>query len=53
MFALVESGSITKMLNGNKGITIRMTLNTLEQYTLYGLRQKEMLSVSILLNDDT
>ena len=22
MFALVESGSITKMLNGNKGITI-------------------------------
>ena len=22
MFALVESGSITKMMNGNKGITI-------------------------------
>jgi len=46
MFALVESGSITKYLNGNKGIN-RMILNILEQYTLYGLRQKEMLLVSI------
>ena len=49
MFALVESGSITKLLSGNKGITIDGVQHSLEQYLLYGQKQREMLSVSILL----
>ena len=40
MFALVESGSITQMPNGNKGIQIG-DVNTLQQSILYGVKQKE------------
>ena len=49
MFALVESGSITKMLNGNKGIQIGDLKYPRAIYTLW-TEQREMPSVSILLN---
>ena len=40
MFALVESGSITQMPKGNKGITLN-GINTLHLFILYGQKQKE------------
>jgi len=44
MFALVESGSITKMLSGNRGITIG-NVQYPNLYLLYGPSLKEKLLV--------
>ena len=46
MFAIVESGSITSMPRGNKGITLNGNKYP-AQILHYGQKQKEMLLVSI------
>ena len=42
MFAVVESGKITSMLRGNKGITIGDNQYSVLVYLLCGVRVKEM-----------
>ncbi len=45
MFALVESGSITKMLSGNKGITIGDLQYPKEIFTLWTKSEREAIGV--------
>jgi len=45
MFALVESGSITKMLSGNKGITIGDLQYPKEIFTLWSKSEREAIGI--------
>ena len=47
MFAIVESGSITSMPRGNKGIQIGDIKHSADILQISGLKVKEMLSVFI------
>ena len=42
MFAIVESGSITSMIRGNKGVEINGIKHSGFLYLLYGVKVKEM-----------
>ena len=53
MFALVESGSITKMLNGNKGITIDGIQHPRAIYTLWTEAERNALGIYEVVFDDT
>ena len=53
MFALVESGSIIKMLNGNKGITIDGIQHPRAIYTLWTEAERNALGIYSIVYDDT
>ena len=53
MFALVESGSIIKMLNGNKGITIDGIQHPRAIYTLWTEAERNALGIYEVVFDDT
>jgi hypothetical protein len=53
MFALVESGSITKYLNGNKGITIGDNQYPKAIYTLWTEAERNAISIYSIVYDDT
>jgi hypothetical protein len=53
MFALVESGSITKMLNGNRGITIDGIQHPRAIYTLWTEAERNALGIYEVVFDDT
>ena len=53
MFALVESGSITKMLNGNKGITIGDLQYPRAIYTLWTEAERNAIDIYTVEYDDT
>jgi hypothetical protein len=53
MFALVESGSITKMLNGNKGITLNDLQYPRAIYTLWTESERNAIGIYEVVFDDT
>ena len=53
MFALVESGSITKYLNGNKGITIGDNQYPKAIYTLWTEAERNAINIYSIVYDDT
>ena len=53
MFALVESGSITKMLNGNKGIQIGDLKYPRAIYTLWTEAERNAINIYVIEIDDT
>jgi len=53
MFALVESGSITKMLNGNRGITIDSIQHPRAIYTLWTEAERNALGIYTVEYDDS
>ena len=53
MFALVESGSITKYLNGNKGITIGDNQYPKAIYTLWTEAERNAISIYSIVYDNT
>ena len=53
MFALVESGSITKMLNGNKGITIDGIQHPRAIYTLWTEAERNALGIYTVEYDNS
>ena len=53
MFALVESGSIIKMLRGNKGITIDGIQHPRAIYTLWTEAERNALGIYSIVYDDT
>ena len=53
MFALVESGSITKMLSGNRGITIDGIQHPRAIYTLWTEAERNALGIYEVVFDDT
>ena len=53
MFALVESGSITKMLNGNKGIQIGDLKYPRAIYTLWTEAERNVIGIYEVVFDDT
>ena len=53
MFALVESGSITKMLNGNRGITINGIQHPRAIYTLWTEAERNALGIYTIEYDDS
>ena len=53
MFALVESGSITKFLNGNKGITLNDLQYPRAIYTLWTEAERNAIDIYEVVFDDT
>ena len=53
MFALVESGSITKMLSGNRGITIGGNKYSRAIYTLWTKSEREAIGIYEVVWDNT
>ena len=53
MFALVESGSITKMLNGNRGITIDGIQHPRAIYTLWTEAERNAIGIYTVEYDDS
>jgi hypothetical protein len=53
MFALVESGSITKTLNGNRGITIGDVQYPQNIFTLWSAAEKEAIGIYEVVWDNT
>jgi hypothetical protein len=53
MFALVESGSITKMLNGNKGITLNDLQYPRAIYTLWTEAERNAIGIYTIEWDDS
>jgi len=53
MFALVESGSITKTLNGNRGITIGDVQYPRNIFTLWSAAEKEAIGIYEVVWDNT
>ena len=53
MFALVESGSITKMLNGNKGITLNDLQYPRAIYTLWSEAERNAIGIYTVEIDET
>ena len=53
MFALVESGSITKYLNGNKGITIGDNQYPRAIYTLWTEAERNAIGIYSIVYDDS
>ena len=53
MYALVESGSITKMLNGNRGITINGIQHPRAIYTLWTEAERNALGIYTIEYDDS
>jgi len=53
MFALVESGSITKMLNGNKGIQLGDLKYPRAIYTLWTEAERNAINIYSIVYDDT
>jgi hypothetical protein len=53
MFALVESGSITKFLNGNKGITLNDLQYPRAIYTLWTEAERNAIGIYSIVYDDT
>ena len=53
MFALVESGSITKHLNGNKGITLNDLQYPRAIYTLWTEAERNAIGIYEVIFDDT
>jgi len=53
MFALIESGSITKYLNGNKGITLGDTQYPRAIYTLWSAAEREAIGIYEVVFDDS
>ena len=53
MFALVESGSITKHLNGNKGITLNDLQYPRAIYTLWTEAERYAIGIYEIVYDDT
>jgi hypothetical protein len=53
MFALVESGSITKFLNGNKGITLNDLQYPRAIYTLWTEAERNAINIYSIVYDDT
>ena len=53
MFALVESGSITKMLNGNRGITLNDLQYPRAIYTLWTEAERNAIGIYSIVYDDT
>ena len=53
MFALVESGSITKTLNGNRGITIGDVQYPQNIFTLWSTAEKEAIGIYEVVWDNT
>ena len=53
MFALVESGSIIKMLNGNKGITIDGIQHPRAIYTLWTEAERNALGIYTVEYDNS
>ena len=53
MFALIESGSITKYLNGNKGITLGDTQYPRAIYTLWSEAERNAINIYSIVYDDT
>ena len=53
MFALVESGSITKTLNGNRGITIGDVQYPQNIFTLWSAAEKEAIGIYEVVFDNT
>ena len=53
MFALVESGSITKMLNGNRGITLNDLQYPRAIYTLWTEAERNAIGIYEVVFDDT
>ena len=53
MFALVESGSITKYLNGNKGITLNDLQYPKAIYTLWTEAERNAINIYSIVYDDT
>ena len=53
MFALVESGSITKMLSGNRGITIGDLQYPKEIFTLWTKSEREAIGIYEVETDST
>ena len=53
MFALVESGSITKMMNGNKGITIGDNQYPAAIFTIWTESERNAIGIYTIEIDDT
>ena len=53
MFALIESGSITKYLNGNKGITLGDTQYPRSIYTLWSAAEREAIGIYEVVFDNS
>ena len=53
MFALIESGSITKYLNGNKGITLGDTQYPRAIYTLWSEAERNAIGIYKIVYDNT
>ena len=53
MFALVESGSITKMLNGNRGITLNDLQYPRAIYTLWTEAERNAIGIYEVVYDDS
>ena len=53
MFALVESGSITKYLNGNRGITLNDLQYPRAIYTLWTEAERNAIGIYSIVYDDT
>ena len=53
MFALVESGSITKYLNGNKGIQLGDLKYPRAIYTLWTEAERNAIGIYSIVYDDT
>ena len=53
MFALIESGSITKYLNGNKGITLGDTQYPRAIYTLWSEAERNAINIYSIVYDDS
>jgi|TARA_R100000664_G_C2707054_1_gene105254 predicted ribonuclease toxin of YeeF-YezG toxin-antitoxin module len=53
MFALVESGSITKIINGNKGITLNNVQYPKSIYTLWSEAERNAIGIYTVEIDDT
>ena len=53
MFALIESGSITKYLNGNKGITLGDTQYPRAIYTLWSEAERNAIGIYEIVYDNT
>ena len=53
MFALVESGSITKFLNGNKGITLNDLQYPRAIYTLWTEAERNAIGIYSIVYDNT
>ena len=53
MFALIESGSITKYLNGNKGITLGDTQYPRSIYTLWSEAERNAIGIYTIVYDDS